>query len=64
MQVVREAHQLGAFRNATWMRVLTSAGFEPEGGDVAPRYAGPAAAGLQHLFIGHRPAAGTVSTGG
>jgi SAM-dependent methyltransferase len=64
IQVVRESHRLGAFRHATWLRVLTAAGFAPEPGDVAARYAGPAAGGLRHLFIGHRPAAGTVSTGG
>jgi SAM-dependent methyltransferase len=64
VQVVRESHRLSAFRNETWMRVLTSAGFEPEPGDVAAHYAGSAADGLQHVFIGHRPAAGTVGTGG
>jgi SAM-dependent methyltransferase len=64
VEVVRESHRLSAFRDETWMRVLTSAGFEPEPGDVAGQYAGSAADGLQHLFIGHRPAAGTVGTGG
>ena len=62
VQVVRESHRLSAFRNQTWMRVLTSAGFEPEPGDVAARYAGSAADGFQHLFIGHRPAAEIVSS--
>lgn len=61
VQVVRESHRLGAFRSATWMRVLTAAGFEPEPGDVADQYAGPAAGGLRHLFIGRRPAE-TVGT--
>jgi SAM-dependent methyltransferase len=63
VQVVREAHRRSAFRTETWMRVLTAAGFEPEPGDVAAQYAGPAADGVPHLFIGHRPA-GTVGTGG
>jgi len=63
-RVVRESHRLGAFRVATWMRVLTSAGFAPEPGDMAGRYAGPAAAGLRHLFVGRRPAPETVSSSG
>ena len=56
VQVVRESHRLGAFRHSTWMRVLTVAGFTPEPDDVAPRYAGPAAGGMRHLFVGRRPA--------
>jgi SAM-dependent methyltransferase len=55
VRVVRETHRLGAFRNSTWMRVLRAAGFEPELGNVAQFYAGPAAAGLRNLFVGHRP---------
>jgi SAM-dependent methyltransferase len=62
VQVVRESHRLGAFRHSTWHRVLTSAGFSAEPGNVAGRYAGPAAAGLRHLFLGRRPDE-TVSTG-
>ena len=51
------ANPTGWARSAlpTWVRVLTAAGFVPEPGDVASRYAGPAAAGLRHLFIGRRP---------
>jgi SAM-dependent methyltransferase len=64
VRVIRETHRLGAFRQSTWRRVLTEAGFEPEPGDVAPAYAGPAAGGLKHLFIGHRPGPETVGTGG
>jgi SAM-dependent methyltransferase len=64
VRVIRETHRLGAFRQSTWLRVLAEAGFEPEPGDVAPAYAGPAASGLKHLFIGHRPAPETVGTGG
>jgi len=62
-EMIRETHRLGAFRHATWLRVLAAAGFDAEPGDVAPLYAGPAASGLRHLFVGHRPA-GTVGTGG
>jgi SAM-dependent methyltransferase len=61
-RVVRESHRLGAFRAATWVRVLTAAGFVPEPGDVAGRYAGPVAAGLRHLFIGRRPPPENVGT--
>jgi SAM-dependent methyltransferase len=63
IRVIRETHRLGAFRESTWARVLADAGFDPGPGDVAPVYAGPAAAGLKHLFIGHRPGAETVSAG-
>jgi SAM-dependent methyltransferase len=62
-RVVTETHRLSAFRESTWMRVLRGAGFEPEPGNVAPLYAGPAAEGLQNLFVGHRPA-GNVGTRG
>jgi len=55
-QVIRETHRLGAFRHSTWMRVLAAAGFEPEPGNVARLYAGPAAEGPRNLFVGHRPA--------
>jgi SAM-dependent methyltransferase len=63
-RVIRETHRLGAFRQSTWMRVLADAGFEPEPGDVAAAYAGPAAGGLRHLFVGHRAGQETVSTDG
>ena len=64
VQVIREAHRMGAFRHSTWLRILTAAGFDPEPGDVAQVYAGPAAAGLRHLFIGYRPPGETVSSSG
>lgn len=64
VRVIRETHRLGAFRQSTWMRVLADAGFEPEPGDVAPRYAGPAAGGLAHLFVGHRHSRENVGTSG
>jgi SAM-dependent methyltransferase len=47
VQVVRETHRLGAFRSATWLRLLAGAGFAAE--------ARPG--GLPgNLFIGRRPA--------
>src|ERR1035438_6031407 len=30
VQVVREAHRLGAFRRDTWLRLLADAGFDPQ----------------------------------
>ena len=57
VQVVREAHRLGAFRRDTWLRLLADAGFEPEA-----RFAGENQTGRgtgegmpAHLFIGRRP---------
>ena len=57
VQVVREAHRLGAFRRDTWLRLLAGAGFEPEA-----RFAGEGQAGggtdagmPAHLFVGRRP---------
>jgi len=32
VQVVREAHRLGAFRRGTWLRLLADAGFDPQAG--------------------------------
>src|SRR5260221_427989 len=32
VQVVHEAHRLGAFHRDTWLRLLAAAGFEPEAG--------------------------------
>jgi SAM-dependent methyltransferase len=55
VQVVREVHRLGAFRQSTWLRVLAAVGFDPEPGNVATAYAGPSGAGgLRNLFVGHR----------
>lgn len=65
VQVIREVHRLGAFRSATWLRVLVAAGFDPEPGNMATAYAGPTGGGgLRNLFVGHRPPAETVGTGG
>jgi SAM-dependent methyltransferase len=55
VQVVREAHRLGAFRVQTWLRTLATAGFDPEPGNVAAAYRGHGErGGPLHLFVGHR----------
>lgn len=53
-QVVRETHRLGAFREASWLRLLAAAGFVAAAGSSVqvPRGRRPA-----HLFTGRRPAA-------
>ena len=57
VQVVREAHRLGAFRRDTWLRLLAGAGFEPEARFAGEGQAGGGAgAGMPaHLFVGRRP---------
>ena len=45
VQVVREAHRLGAFRRALWLRLLAEAGFEPEALFAGEFPAGETAAG-------------------
>ena len=53
-QVIREAHRLGAFRHATWLRLLAEAGFEAgEGG--AGAFPGPEEGQPANLFTGRRP---------
>ena len=64
VQVVREAHRLGAFRRDTWLGLLADAGFDPQAGAAAgpeplaagrwPRR-GVAAWPPRNLLIGHRP---------
>ena len=63
VQVVSEAHRLGAFGQATWLRLLRGAGFELEPGAALEA---AAAAGAdddegprrpRNLFIGRRPEA-------
>lgn len=54
VQVVREAHRLGAFSARTWLNVLAAAGFDPEPGNVAEAYRGADGGGLRNLFVGHR----------
>ena len=57
VQVVREAHRLGAFSRDAWLRLLADTGFDPEArfGAEAPR--GPAISGRmpRNLLIGRRP---------
>jgi hypothetical protein len=57
VQVVREAHRLGAFRRELWLRLLADAGFEPEARFADENQAGRGAdEGMPaHLFIGRRP---------
>ena len=47
VQVVREAHRLGAFRRDTWLRLLAEAGFEPEARFAGGRAPRPGAAPVQ-----------------
>lgn len=52
-QVVREAHQLGAFGRETWLRLLRGAGFRPE--DRSAGLPGHDPGSPRILFVGHRP---------
>ena len=56
VQVVNEAHQLGAFRRAAWLRLLAGAGFDPEDHSGSAGVAGPRSGGRRpdNLFVGHR----------
>jgi SAM-dependent methyltransferase len=58
VQVVREAHRLGAFSRDTWLGLLAEAGFDPEAGSDAESRTGPRAGGRmpRNLLIGRRPA--------
>ena len=68
VQVVREAHRLGAFRRDTWLRLLADAGFDlwpgpgtggshPVGSHgVSSRAEGSRGGMRGHLFVGRRPA--------
>jgi SAM-dependent methyltransferase len=63
VDVVRESHRLGAFRESTWLRVLAAAGFDPGRGNVASDYVGTSTShGLRNLFVARRavPAGGTT----
>ncbi|HUY45445.1 MAG TPA: class I SAM-dependent methyltransferase [Streptosporangiaceae bacterium] len=65
VQVVKEAHRLGAFSRDVWLRLLAAAGFEPEAGSAVTAPAGQGSAGQgsagqggqapRNLFLGHRP---------
>jgi SAM-dependent methyltransferase len=62
VQVVREAHRLGAFRRDTWLSLLADAGFGPDArcgpdaGSGPDARTGPDPGGQmpRNLFIGHR----------
>jgi len=55
VQVVREAHRLGAFRRDTWLRLLADAGFVPQAAAGAAA-SGPGARSRTrgNVFIGRR----------
>ena len=56
VDVVRESHRLGAFRESTWLRVLTAAGFAPGRGNVASDHVGTSTGhGLRNLYVARRP---------
>lgn len=56
VQVVREAHQLGAFSQAAWRRLLAGAGFNLAGGAVLePARPAPGARRPRNLFTALRP---------
>jgi SAM-dependent methyltransferase len=57
VQVVHEAHRLGAFRRDAWLRLLAEAGFTAQAGSGAEPLAGlrPGAKMPRNLLIGHRP---------
>ena len=61
VQVVSEAHRLGAFGQATWLRLLRGAGFELESGAALEEAAGSGDGEgprrPRNLFIGRRPEA-------
>jgi SAM-dependent methyltransferase len=57
VQVVHEAHRLGAFPRRTWLRLLADAGFDPQP-DPAGEAASAPGSGARlrgHLFLGRRP---------
>jgi len=51
-EVVRETHRLGAFRQASWLRLLAGAGFAAAAGSSVRAPGGQRPA---HLFTGRRP---------
>jgi len=56
VQVVREAHRLGAFSRDVWLRALADAGFDPQPRSAA-RTPAEQRAGVRmpaNLFVGHR----------
>jgi hypothetical protein len=56
VQVVREAHRLGAFRRGTWLRLLADAGFDPQAGAGPESLAAECPGRMpRNLLIGRRP---------
>jgi SAM-dependent methyltransferase len=60
VEVVREAHRLGAFSRGAWLRLLADVGFDPQAGSGAepPGGAGSSGEMPRNLFIGRRPGSG------
>ncbi len=58
VQVVHEAHRLGAFRRDAWLRLLADAGFDPEAHNGPPALTGQHSGGRMpdNLFVGRRRA--------
>jgi SAM-dependent methyltransferase len=58
VQVVHEAHRLGAFRREAWLRLLAGAGFDPEAHSGSAAAARPHPGGRlpDNLFVGRRRA--------
>jgi SAM-dependent methyltransferase len=56
VQVVREAHRLGAFRRQAWLRLLAEAGFDAEDHSGAADEAGHDPGRPDNLFVGRRDA--------
>jgi hypothetical protein len=57
VQVVHEAHRLGAFRRDAWLRLLAEAGFAAQAGSSAEPLAGQGLGAKmpRNLLVGHRP---------
>ncbi len=56
-ETIEERHRLGMFPRATWLRLLSEAGFEPA---EAPSEHSEVEAGATFIYLGHRPAATTT----
>ncbi len=56
IQVVHDRHVEGIFAEATWLRLLTEAGFQPS---VVPFDHSELEPGSYRLFLGRKPASGT-----
>jgi SAM-dependent methyltransferase len=55
VQVIEEAHRLGAFHRGQWLRMLAGAGFEAESRAGTEAAAGHHSGRPDNLFVGRRP---------